>query len=249
MTVIDNIIPEFDTILHYHYTFERVFTSTVDDEFHSSSFILDIHRVGEPALSSLTLPPSPSSPLARPPPTHRSPDRDCCRPGRTWSIRVFGSFFFSPPAVIERRASGHCTRSRHCFHTNRTVASNVGTQPPPASRNPLSWSEERGPLLFDPPSPVSPARPDGPQTSAFHAPFLGRTRVRSSRGCLRWAHTQGPPCDRGWLGRCENGHQRSLFGLRVVVVLWFSCSLVRCVPSRLGVFLEGERRERASQRR
>ena len=109
MTVIDNIIPEFDTILHYHYTFERVFTSTVDDKFHSSSFLLDIHRVGEPALSSLTLPPCP---LARPPASHPQVPRPRLLPPGSHVVHpcVRKLFFFFFTSSCHRAT---CIRALH----------------------------------------------------------------------------------------------------------------------------------------
>ena len=52
MTIIDNVVTELDITVHYHCTHERDFSLTVDDKFHSFSVSLEIHRVGEPSLTS-----------------------------------------------------------------------------------------------------------------------------------------------------------------------------------------------------
>ena len=51
VTIIDTTITELDTATNH--TFERDFSFTSYDKFLSYSLLLDIHRVGEPSLTSL----------------------------------------------------------------------------------------------------------------------------------------------------------------------------------------------------
>ena len=87
MIIIDNIITELDIASHYHSILGRDFSLTIDYQFHIHVLFLEIHRVGEPSLTSLipTPPLSSSSPLSSPSPppppppphTHTRLDRFC----------------------------------------------------------------------------------------------------------------------------------------------------------------------------
>ena len=69
VTLIDNIITELDITSHYHYTLERDFSWTVDDNFHNGS-LLEIHSVGEPKSLISHFPPPLPTPLPPPSPPH-----------------------------------------------------------------------------------------------------------------------------------------------------------------------------------
>ena len=67
VTITNNIITELNITLQNHHTLESDFSLTIDDKFHSCSLLLEIHRVGEPSLTSLI---SHRVPPPSPPPHH-----------------------------------------------------------------------------------------------------------------------------------------------------------------------------------